>query len=519
MLIFYEGFLARGGQCHRKSAAKGNKQNVKHPSGKMQSENGGDPERQRRGDDEISRSGVQDMYPGLANLGNTCFINACIHILVNSLYFGMLLDSLNWKAFDQPCEDYDKGASAAMLFFYNRLRGVMLGYISTNDGHEKSVVMNGKHLVVPETFIRVIRSAAQTKKREIFSGFGQNDMTEFLMFFMDCIHQAFIQVDGLLPEKLEKQFLEELGCLPASPGEVFLKSNTELDAIYRQSMQTYIDQLRGRGEYSVVNDLFHGIIYTRIIPMPTESVRSAAAAKDDDQAFPETAAQIEKKVGRPELFFLSNFVIPGSPATSMGRPLSPLMRFSSSSSPMRDAYTVPLESLFEKMLVPELLSGSSAWFNETTGKTQDAWRTTSYWKMPVHWGMTFSRLEKGSEATVVTFPLSFSMLPLVNASLSADTPPPPPPSSSPSERTLEYELYGVVNYMGNQMSGHYTCFVRNETTREWMYCDDTDVEILGITESGAKSSFLAETRKRISEEDLCRRIYQPCVYCVFYQKK
>ena len=38
--------------------------------------------------------------------------------------------------------------------------------------------------------VNKLQEVASLKKRDLFTGHSQNDMPEFLMFFMDCLHNS-----------------------------------------------------------------------------------------------------------------------------------------------------------------------------------------------------------------------------------------------------------------------------------------------------------------------------------------
>ena len=42
--------------------------------------------------------------------------------------------------------------------------------------------------IAPWGFIKAVQHVARTKKNNLFSGFMQNDVCEFLLFIIDCLH-------------------------------------------------------------------------------------------------------------------------------------------------------------------------------------------------------------------------------------------------------------------------------------------------------------------------------------------
>lgn len=106
---------------------------------------------------------------GLANLGNTCFINSCMQILSHTYE---LNDFLNCETYKKKLKNkYD----SALLLEWDNLRKILW--------KENCIVSPGK-------FVKTIQKVARLKKIEIFTGYSQNDASEFLLFIIDCFHTA-----------------------------------------------------------------------------------------------------------------------------------------------------------------------------------------------------------------------------------------------------------------------------------------------------------------------------------------
>jgi ubiquitin carboxyl-terminal hydrolase 8 len=106
---------------------------------------------------------------GLANLGNTCFINSCIQILSHTYE---LNEFLNNKSYLSKLKNI---CDSLILVEWDNLRELLW--------KENCVVSPGK-------FIKTIQKVARLKKQELFTGYSQNDVSEFLLFIIDCFHTA-----------------------------------------------------------------------------------------------------------------------------------------------------------------------------------------------------------------------------------------------------------------------------------------------------------------------------------------
>jgi ubiquitin carboxyl-terminal hydrolase 8 len=130
---------------------------------------------------------------GLANLGNTCFLNSCIQVL-NHTY--ELTDFLKKDTY----ESYLKPNIPEMIIFqeWRDLQRVMW----SNNG-----------VVSPNRFVYNVQKIAEKKGKDIFTGWAQNDLSEFLLFLIDCMHNSIargiqIQVKGNIENSTDKIAVE-----------------------------------------------------------------------------------------------------------------------------------------------------------------------------------------------------------------------------------------------------------------------------------------------------------------------
>jgi ubiquitin carboxyl-terminal hydrolase 8 len=106
---------------------------------------------------------------GLSNLGNTCFINSAMQIISHTYELNELLNSEHFKK--KIKNKYD----SALLVEWENLRQLLW--------KEQCTISPGK-------FFKTIQKLAEIKKLDIFTGYSQNDLPEFLLFIIDCFHNS-----------------------------------------------------------------------------------------------------------------------------------------------------------------------------------------------------------------------------------------------------------------------------------------------------------------------------------------
>jgi ubiquitin carboxyl-terminal hydrolase 8 len=106
---------------------------------------------------------------GLANLGNTCFINSCMQVLSHTYELNIILDDEMYK------KKLKNTIDSALILEWDNLR---------------KMLWNENCIISPGKFIKTIQKIADKKNRDIFTGFSQNDVSEFLLFIIDCFHNS-----------------------------------------------------------------------------------------------------------------------------------------------------------------------------------------------------------------------------------------------------------------------------------------------------------------------------------------
>ena len=104
---------------------------------------------------------------GLANMGNTCFANTCIQMLSHTYELNEVLNLGEYK------QHLKNTPESKLLTEWDTLRRLM---------------WSQNCVIEPGRFIQTIQRVAGVKGRTLFTGFAQNDVSEFLLFVIDCFH-------------------------------------------------------------------------------------------------------------------------------------------------------------------------------------------------------------------------------------------------------------------------------------------------------------------------------------------
>jgi ubiquitin carboxyl-terminal hydrolase 8 len=169
-------------------------------------------------------------FTGLENLGNTCFLNSCMQVLNHTYELNDFLDSKKYDAHLKRDTTDSK-----IMIEWNDLRQVM---------------WSGNGVVTPNRFVNNVHQIAEIKQRDLFTGYAQNDMPEFLLFFLDCMHNSIsrginVKISGNTENETDQMAIQ----------------------CYNMLKTTYSK------EYSEIMDMFYGIFNSEIISMNTGDAR------------------------------------------------------------------------------------------------------------------------------------------------------------------------------------------------------------------------------------------------------
>lgn len=106
---------------------------------------------------------------GMANLGNTCFLNSCMQVISHTYELNDFLETAEYKKNIKNIPD------SVLLVEWDKLRQLLWTKNCT---------------ISPGGFVSSVQKIASIKNKDLFTGWAQNDLPEFLLFFIDSLHNA-----------------------------------------------------------------------------------------------------------------------------------------------------------------------------------------------------------------------------------------------------------------------------------------------------------------------------------------
>ena len=172
-----------------------------------------------------------DGRTGLANLGNTCFLNSCVQALSHTHELQAVLTTDKFERALKHSTDENN-----LIAEWNNLRDVMWS-------------QNG--VVSPNRFVHHVQQLARKKDRDMFTGWAQNDLPEFLLFLIDCMHNT---VSRSVKMKIN--------------GKIENDTDKLATACYNMLKKTY------SSEYSDIMEMFYGIYVSELSSISGTTIHS-----------------------------------------------------------------------------------------------------------------------------------------------------------------------------------------------------------------------------------------------------
>ncbi len=165
---------------------------------------------------------------GLANLGNTCFINSCMQVLSHTHELNAFLDK-------------DDGNYKNKLSAYHNKDYILDSKLLVEWDNLRKLMWQKDQLISPGGFIKAIQYVAKHKNKDIFTGYAQNDLPEFLLFILETFHNGMRREVDMIIKGNVKNNIDGMA----------VKCYEMMKSMYSK-------------EYSEVLDIFYGIHVSKI---------------------------------------------------------------------------------------------------------------------------------------------------------------------------------------------------------------------------------------------------------------
>ena len=360
---------------------------------------------------------------GLMNLGNTCFINACIQIFSHTYEMHSIMDKIDMDkmvaAMDKDKSDFaktkgiNKSGNNKSNNSNNQKKYSVLILVEWN--HLRKSLWSKNDIVRPVPFVKTIQFVAKKKGLQEFTSFRQTDIQEFMLFFVDCLHTS-------LSRKIKIDI----------SGQPVTKTDTLATKCFEMIKQRY------ENDYSEFWNLFYGIQVSEICDAKTNEIFSQT----------------------PEPYFIIDLPLT---VTTSSNTLKTLNTSSNTLKTLNTSSKNPLLTDCLNLYVKgEFIEG---YHHEERKQTFHIHKKLSFWSFPTILVICLKRFKENNVKikTRIDFPFDLDLTSYAVGYKSA---------------SFVYTLYGVCNHFGGSpSSGHYTSYIKNANDTWYEFDDCTVTEI------------------------------------------
>jgi len=288
---------------------------------------------------------------GIINLGNTCFLNTCIQILHYTFEISDILrNDPTIQKYQEIVECFGDDIDKIKRHITNKnINDIVMtcGWLELQDLMYSVKSSNQSFNINPSKFVAIIQHTSTVKGIDLFSGWNQNDFTEFLLFLMECFHNSISQ----------SVKISVLGKCKNNKDEIALECFNMLKQLYER-------------DYSNIMKQFYGV-YVSVM-----------------HTFNGDRMDKDKNI-KPELFSILDLPIPEKKDKNK---------------------IITIYDCIDFHCQPEYISGDNAWFNEKTGKKENITKEIQFWSLPNVLIITLKRFSfdgQHKNITFVDFPLDY----------------------------------------------------------------------------------------------------------------